>query len=134
MVSKHLIYTTIGCVLVFMLVVLNNSIVKSSRIKAEEVNAKKYLYSSAEIIHARKILNDIKIAEENKEMYDLCLTDAREFQENKHGSNIFINQYCKQRVRRYFGLPSTEEEYKQLKEIASRPLPQSILYNQEKDL
>lgn len=133
MVSKNIIFTAIGVMFVLMLVLLNNSIVKSSKIKAEELSAKKYLYSSAEIIHARKVLNEIKIAEENKEMYDLCLTDARDFQDNK-ASNIFINQYCKQRVRRYFGLPSTEEEYTKLKEIASRPLPQSITYNQEKDL
>ena len=134
MVSNNIIFTAVGVMLVLMLVLLNNSIVKSSKIKAEELNAKKYLYSSAEIVHARKILNEIKIAEENKEMYDLCLTDARDFQDNKQASNIFINQYCKQRVRRYFGLPSTEEEYTKLKEIASRPLPQSITYNQEKDL
>jgi len=134
MVSKNIIFTTIGVMFVLVLVILNNSLVESSKIKAEELKAKKYLYSSAEIIHARKVLNEIKIAEENKEMYDLCLTDAREFQENKQASNIFINQYCKQRVRRYFGLPSTEEEYTKLKEIASRPLPQSITYNQEKDL
>ena len=96
---------------------------------------KNNMTSSVDIINARKQLFQIEQnSDKLKELYDLCLLDAKMILDEEFGKNKYTkikeHDYCQERARQSLGLPKDLEE---LRKLANEPLPASITYVAKKD-